>query len=384
MSNVVNDRWGRLLALGIFAATGVLAGCSAADGGGTPSAEEVRTTEQAYDASSDKPSAAVVELPDNSDFVAAVNTNNELMVATVRPGATSVSWTRLDTGAQGVPTIARFDDGSLDMYVWKTDGPVLEYWRHAGDATFTIMSIEIEGTQVGASASPMIVEVGDTSDYGISLAFPGSSTGLTYPVYTLDWSLNTGWASNDVAHGESFVETSNSLTGIPVPIKSTRPNPIFGGRGWINNDSLGWFATRTAKAWGQPYEVMFFHSDLDLVFPSTGNPTVTRNQNAYTSNGSQILFEYDVYKPDTWVVASGCKAGGSIGETGWFRGSNGHLVHLDDLTHTCTDEGEGVASKPVMAINTGTKLVYFKGTAGTLWAHKWGTTQHFNTGLALN
>lgn len=361
-----------------LAAVGFLAACGSTDADGRASfgPEVVGTTEEAYDASSDKPPAAVVLSPEGGDLIVAINSAGEFVTTTIMPGATTAHWSKKDAGFWGVPTIARFDDNAVIAYASGTDGKIYEYFRGPNDSSFTAQGpIMVGGSPVtGITGSPTVVEVrSDTAWYASSIAV--TQGGYLVVLDDTD-TIGGGWTIHSVL-GQS---TPNSITGIPRPLKGTRRDPIFGVRGWNGDDGQGWFATRPAQQFGAPYTLL-----NNTTFAADGNPSPTRVQTAYVNVGSQILFQYDIYKT-TWNVASGCKAGGSIGETGWFRDSHGHLMHLDDVSKTCTEETDsmGVASKPIMAIGTLTNFVYFKGTDGVLWAHQWGTSQHFSTRMVVS
>jgi hypothetical protein len=400
MSMRTTERYCGLLNAGMLAAAGFLGACGAADGDATrdPGAEQVGTTEEAVDADGDTPACAVVEMPDTSDFVLAVNTNHELMMATVQPGATSATWTRVDTGVQGVPTLARFDDGTLDAYVRGTDDKLWEYWWPAGAAGFSILAVRDEraGGQVTAKGSPVVVEVGYPTDYGVSVAVRGLNDSLS----TWDWpvtysyrvvcvgcdpnpiTVTNGWYSNSVAN----TTTTNSISGISVRIDSSKPNPIFGVRNGVNND-VGWFATRTAKAWGKPYNYLVQSSSTgggSAIFSGvSGTPTPTHTQTAWANFGTDIRHQDNIYTR-TWYTMFECYAGGSISESGYFRDSYGRLGRvLLNTGGTCLNEGEILTSKPTMSINSVTQFVYFKGKSGTLHAHKAGTSSGFGMGLAV-
>lgn len=380
--------------LGVACGDGGSAGfeASASEEAG-PGGETIGTTSEALDTDDDH---AVVSTSSayygiaggrSVDYIWAIDTDDHLMEMrydSYNDGARHVefgSWTQLDYGVRGVPTMYVYPDTTgVVGFAWGTDRNLWEYFRPSANEPIQIYNISDISGFGAISGSPVIVDYGDdSSQWAISVAVRNDDDGK---LYTLDYTTAMGWSSHLVLNGSSSIKSSHTIQSINRYTGDTFDDPYFAGRGLTSSDTTtSWVVHRPHGQFGSSFTK---YTD----FTGAGSSPYTFNGGGFVNDhnvvvarfGRQLKWAEVVQGSLAWNLIANCDVVGSPGYNA-IRGYNNHLLTFS-FTNGCSDEGELLTSPPWGWAYTDF-LEIFRGNNGLLYAHEYGTHNKWRLDLPV-
>jgi hypothetical protein len=369
--------------------------------------EPTSTAVEALDADGDHP--VVVTSSDyatNGGYLAAIDTDGRLREQLFSESYDDQngwvvswgSWSTIDGGLTGVPTMHVFPDSSaVDVYARGTDGKLWEYFRYNYGGDIVQFDVSTWSGFGMIADSPVIVDWGDDSSlWQISVAVTSATDGK---LYTLDYDNSMGWSAHPVLNGSTAIQTTHTIQSpnysqIYDPNRCPDcgyPRPYFAGRGLSGSDtSTSWVVSRPHGQFGSSFTKLVDFTGASSSPYVWGDDSIANQEFVYARFGSQLKWAVATQGPLSWHAASNCSVAGSPGYNG-IRGTNGHLLkftgHLFDGTFACTDIGEGLTSSPYSWEFT-SNFIFFRGNSGGLWAKSIedGSSEygaHWNLGIAI-